>query len=61
MHNSFDTPHSDREPFEVEQRLWRKDPSYPDLVVVRAAISGDIRVIISAYRTEKISDDHPYI
>jgi hypothetical protein len=33
------------------------DPS-PDLY---SDISSDIRVIISAYRTENISDDHPYI
>jgi hypothetical protein len=26
VHNSFYTPHSDREPFEVEQRLWRRIP-----------------------------------
>jgi len=28
---------------------------------VTANESSDIRVIISAYRTENISDDHPYI
>ena len=29
--------------------------------VVEARLTADIRVIISAYRTENISDDHPYI
>jgi hypothetical protein len=37
----------------ITQRDWRSK--------AWANRASDIRVIISAYRTEKMSDDHPYI
>ena len=37
------------------------DQSNRTVLVMGAHVAADIRVIISAYQTEKMSDDHPYI